>query len=159
MQDSESEIVLLKDKEWSVIDGEACRVIDFSPLGAIINADGEVQSIDKTTPYASITIECEKLGKNIRGYITHKIDFKHLWTAFRERMVKEDEEVIIIWTKKHYKVGIKYVSAFMPKLWVMVCAKGAFDLMTNDDYKPELTGLERWEAQKPITDWKPEVMK
>jgi hypothetical protein len=159
MQDSESEIVLLKDKEWSVIDGEACRVIDFNPLGATVNADGEVQSIDKTTPYASITLECEKLGKNIRGYITHKIDFKHLWTAFRERMVKEDEEVIIIWTRKHYKAGVKYVSAFMPKLWVMVCAKRAFDLMTNDDYKPELTGLERWEAQKPITDWKPEVMR
>jgi hypothetical protein len=158
MRGSKSEIVLLKDKEWSVIDGEACRVIDFSPLGAIINADGEVQSIDKTTPYASITLECEKLGKDIRGYITHKIDFKHLWTAFRERMVKEDEEVIIIWTRKHYKAGVKYVSAFMPKLWVMVCAKGAFDLMTNDDYKPELTGLERWEAQKPIIQWKPEVM-
>jgi len=158
MRRSENEIVLLKDKEWSVIDGEPCRVIDFSPLGAQIDVDGKVQSIDKATPYASITIECEKLGKNIRGYITHKTDFKHLWSAFRERKVKEDEEVIITWTRKNYKVGVKYFSAFMPKLWVMICHKGAFDLMTDDNYKPELTGLERWEAQKPIIQWKPEVM-
>jgi hypothetical protein len=158
MRHSESEIVLLKDKEWSVIDGEPCRVIDFSPLGSLIDVDGKIRSFDKTTPYASITIECKKLGKNIRGYITHKIDFKHLWAAFRERMVKEDEEVIICWTKKHYKVGVKYFSAVMPKLWVMVCPKGAFELIINDNYKPELTGLARWNAMAPIIDWKPEVM-
>jgi hypothetical protein len=159
MRHNETEIVLLKDKDWNVIDGEPCRVIDFSPLGAQIDVDGKVKSIDKVTPYASITMECEKLGKNIRGYITHEIDFKHLWAAFRERMVKEDEEVIIIWTRKNYKTGVKYVSAFMPKLWVMICAKGAFDLIINDEYKPELTGLARFDATKPIIDWKPEVMK
>jgi hypothetical protein len=162
MRDSESEIVLLKDKEWSVIDGEPCRVIDFGPLGSYIDASGKVQSMDKTTPYASVTMECKKLGKNIRGYITHKMDFQHLWSAFKERTVKEDEEVIIMWTKKHYKVrswvGRKLYSAFMPKLWVMVCPKGAFELMVNSDYKPELTGLARWNAMKPIIDWKPEVM-
>ena len=158
MQNKETEIVLLKDKDWSVIDEEPCRVSDFIPMGAKVGADGKVQSIDKVIPYASITIECEKLGKNIRGYITHEIDFKHLWAAFRERKVKEDEEVIIIWTMRNYKVGVKYFSAFMPKLWVMVCAKGAFDLITNDNYKPELTGLARFDATKPITDWKPEVM-
>jgi hypothetical protein len=158
MRHNKSGIVLLKDKEWSVIDGEPCRVIDFSPLGSLIDADGEIQSIDKTTPYASITLECKKLGKNIRGYITHKIDFKHLWAAFRERTLKEDEEVIIFWTKKHYKGGVKHFSAFMPKLRVMVCPKGAFELMINDNHKPELTGLARWNAMAPIVDWKPEVM-
>ncbi len=158
MQHSESEIALIKDSEWSVIDGEPCRVIDFNPLGSLVDIDSKARSIDKTTPYASITMECEKLGKNIIGYITHKMDFEHLWAAFKERMVKEDEEVIIIWTKKHYKRGVKFFSAFMPKLWVMVCPKGAFELMTNDTYKPELTGLARWNAMKPIIEWKPEVM-
>jgi hypothetical protein len=158
MQNSESEIVLLKDKEWSAIDGEPCRVIDFSPLGSLIDADGKVQAADNVTPYAGITMECKKLGKNVRGFITHKEDFKHLWAAFRERTVKEDEEVIIFWTKKNYKAGVKYFSAFMPKLWVMVCPKGAFELATDDNYKPELTGLDRWDAQKPIAQWKPEVM-
>jgi hypothetical protein len=158
MRHNESEIILLKDKEWSVIDGEPCRVTAFNPLGSFIDVDGEVQSPDNFTPYAGITIECQKLGKNVSGFITHKIDFKHLWAAFRERTVKEDEEVIICWTRKNYKAGVKYFSSFMPKLWVMICPKGAFELITDNSYKPELTGLERWEAHKPIVDWKPEVM-
>ena len=157
-RNGQSKIVLLKDKEWSVIDGEPCRVIDFSPFGSRIDEDGKVMSFNKTLPYASITMECKKLGKNITGYITHKMDFQHLWAAFKERTVKEDEEVIILWTKRHYKGAAKFTSAFMPRLWVMVCPKGAFELMTDSDYKPELTGLARWNAMKPIIDWKPEVM-
>lgn len=159
MQHSESEIVLLKDKEWSVIDGEACRVTDFNPLGSLVDADGKVRSPDNFTPYAAITMECRKLGENIKGFINHKIDFKHLWAAFRERKVKENEEVIIFWTKRNYKVGVKLFSAAMPKLLVMVCPKGALELMTDNNYKPELTGLARWNAKKPIIQWKPEVMK
>jgi hypothetical protein len=46
----------------------------------------------------------------------------------------------------------------MPKLWVMVCPKGAYELMENSNYKPELSGLERWNAMKPIIQWKPKVM-
>ena len=158
MRHNESKIVLIKDSEWSVIDGEPCRVIDFGPL-ALIDIEGKIWSFDKATPYAGITMECKKLGKNIRGYITHKMDFQHLWAAFKERTVKEDEEVIIIWTKKHYKYKLTALfSGFMPKLWVMVCPKGAFELITNLDYKPELTGEARWNAMKSIIEWKPEVM-
>lgn len=155
---SESKTVLLKDKEWSQIDGEACRVSSFMPLGSVVDTDGKVRAMDMTTPYASITIECRKLGKNITGYITHKIDFRHLWAAFKERTAREDEEVIIIWTTKNYKRFI-FASPMMPKLWVWVCPKGAFEIMTDNTYKPELSGEARWNAWKPIIDWKPDVMK
>ena len=158
LQHIESKIALIKDREWSAIDGEACRVIDFSPLGSLIDINGKVLSIDKTTPYACITLECEKLGKNIRGYITHKMDFEHLWAAFKERTVKEDEEVIIFWTKTHYKGYAKLFSKFMPKLWVMICPKRAYELITNQNFKPEITGVARAKATLPIIDWKPEVM-
>jgi len=157
MKQSESKIVLWKDKEWSPIDGEACRVSNFTPIGACVEADGKVSSVDKTTSYASITIECKKLGTNVTGYIAHKMDFQHLWAAFKDRTVGEDEEVIIIWTKKHYKRGV-FFSAFMPKLWVMVCQRGAFELISDNTYKPELKGEARWNAQKPIVEWKPDVM-
>ena len=153
-----SEIVLLKDKDWSVIDGEPCRVTHFATLGSLVDINGKVHAMDKTTPYASITIECEKFGKNVTGYITHKEDFQHLWAAFKDRKVKENEEVIIIWTKKNYKRGVKFFSGFMPKLWVMVCREGAYELMVNPNLKPELNGLEWFEAVKPIIEWKPEVM-
>ena len=155
---SESKIVLIKDSEWSVIDGEPCRVIDFGPFGSLIDIDGKVLSIDKTTPYAGVTMECKKLGENIRGYITHKMDFQHLWAAFKERTVAEDEEVIIFWTKKHYQRSARLFSALMPKLRVMVCSKGAFELIVDSNYNPELTGEARWNAMKPIIEWKPDVM-
>jgi hypothetical protein len=162
IEHSESNIVLLKDREWSVIDGELCRVTDFGTLGSLIDVDDKVHAMDRTTPYGYVTLECKKLGKNVTGYITHKEDFKHLWMAFKRRKVADNEEVMVIWTREHYKVhswiGKKLYSAFMPKLWVMVCPKGAYELMVDSNYRPELWGEARWNAMKPITQWKPEVM-
>ncbi|MFC1987293.1 hypothetical protein ACFLVH_01945 [Chloroflexota bacterium] len=160
MKNSEPKIVLIKDKEWSVIDGEPCRVTDFATLGSFVDTNDKVSSFNKTIPYACITFDCKKLGSNVRGYITHKVDFKHLWAAFKERQLKEDEEVIVFWTKKHYKarswIGKKLYSAFMPKLWVIIYPKGAYELMVY----PELVAkTPRWyDTMKIIIDWKPEVM-
>ncbi len=151
--------ILINDREWGVIDGEPCRVTDFSPLGSMIDTSGKTQSVDKTTPYACITMECKKFGKDTRGYISHKMDFEHLWAAFKDRTMKEDEEVIIYWTKKHYTRPSNLFSAFLPRLWVMVCPKGTFELIIDLEYKPELTGEARWNAMNPIIDWKPEVMR
>jgi len=156
---NESEIVLWKDGEWSQIDGEPCRVTHFGPLGSIVDVDGKVHTMHKTMPYALVTMECKKLGKNIGGFITHKEDFKHLWAAFKDRKVKESEEVIIIWTKRHYRWKLtKFLTPFMPKLWVMVCPKEAYELMVDSNYKPELWGEARWNAMKPIIQWKPGVI-
>jgi hypothetical protein len=41
----------------------------------------------------------------------------------------------------------------MPKLWVMICPKGAYDLLINPDSKLNLGG-----KAMIIIDWKPEVM-
>lgn len=155
----QSEVTLLKDSQWGVIDGEFCRVIKFTPMSSV--KDGKILALNKSAPYAAIDIECKKLPKKITGFICHKMDFMHLWSAFKERGVKQDEEVIIIWSKKHYKnILYKIFSTFfMPKLWVMVCPRGAFELETNPGYRPELKGEARWNATKPIADWKPEVMK
>jgi len=156
MQAKEPSVSLLKDSEWSKIDGEACRVIDFSPMATI--KDGEVLDIDKRLPYASVILECKRYPGNATGFITHKEDFAHLWAAFIERKVNADEEVIIFWTKKHYRKGVKLFSAFMPKLWVLICPKGAYNFMVDDNYRPEISGEARAHAQSAILDWKPEVM-
>lgn len=151
------ETIFRKDSEWSVIDGEPCRVISFTPFASIEN--GKVVSPNKTEPYAFIILECKKLTQNAKGFITHKIDFQHLWVAFKDRGVGQNEEVIIFWTIKHQKSYAKIISVFMPKLWVMICPNGAFELMTDSNWKPELSGEARWNAQKAIVEWKPEVMK
>jgi hypothetical protein len=152
-----SEITLIKDREWSVIDGEFCRVLDFNPLGSV--KDGKISALSITTPYASITIECKKLPGEITGFITNKVDFMHLWLAFKKRTIKQDEEVIISWSKKHYKIKfLKFFPGLWPKLRGMICQKGAFELLTDPSCKPELRGEARWEATRPIVQWKPEVM-
>lgn len=152
------DITLIKDSEWSVIDSEPCMVIDFIPWGSV--KDGEISTINKTTPYASVHLECKRMqGQKITGFITHKMDFVHLWAAFKERTIKQNEEVIIFWSKKHYKLKLlKFLPGFWPKLWVMICQKGAFELMTDPNYKPELKGEARYLAEKPIVEWKPEIM-
>jgi len=149
----------LHDKEWSAVDGEVCKVIEFSPLVTSINESNQVQNGSKSLPYAVITIECKKLDSITRGYITHKIDFGNLWVAFNERYLDANEEIIVVWSKNNYKRGVKLLSGFMPKLWVMICPKGAYELMSDSNYKPELSGLARWNAMKPIIDWKPGVFK
>lgn len=87
------------------------------------------------------------------------MDFLHLWAAFNKRGIGQNEEVIIFWSKNHFKSYAKILSVFMPKLWVMICPKGAFELMTDPNFKPELGGEARWNAQRSIAEWKSEVMK
>jgi hypothetical protein len=151
------EVTLISDKEWSIIDAEFCRVVDFSPLGASIK-NGQVITANKVLPYATITIECRKFPTYVKGYIYHKIDFQHLWAAFKERTIKQDEEVLIFWSKKHYKSYVKVLSAFMPRLWVMIFPKEAYELMTDKNYKQEMSTSERIRKTSIIIDWKPNVM-
>lgn len=104
-------------------------------------------------------IECNKLQGKATLYVTHKLDFANLWKAYKERGIKEGEEVLVMWSNKHYKSWlIKLASATMPKLWIMVCKKGAYELMTDKNFKPELTGEARFLAERPLVEWKPDVM-
>jgi hypothetical protein len=129
------ELSLLTDREWSVIDGEACRVLEFIPWGCI--REGKIIA-DKADPYASVILECKKLPETIKGYITHKIDFRHLWEVFKERTVKENEEVIIFWTKKHYKIKwLRYFRSF-PELRVDIYRKGHLEFLADPkNWQPE----------------------
>lgn len=52
-------------------------------------------------PYAAIDIEAPPLSEPTIGYISHKLDFLHLWQAFNDRGVADDEEVIVIWNKSN----------------------------------------------------------
>jgi hypothetical protein len=149
-----TELIFLKDKEWSAIDGEVCRVKDFRPMATV--ADGRVIAQSQTAPYAAVDFECSGLPQDATGLITHRVDFLHLWNAFIERGVGEDEEVNFFWTLKHNKWWAW--RRIVPRLIVWVCRKGAFELMVDRDFQPELTGLARHEAMYPLVEWKPESM-
>lgn len=156
-KNEELENVLRQDREWQSIDSKLCKVVSFDPSETSME-NGRIVVADRATPYASLVLECED-GRRYKGFVTQKIDFANLWRAFRERGVSKNEEVIIAWSNTHYKYRwLKLFSVFLPKLRVMICPRGAFELMTDKNFKPELSGEVRWNAQKPIIEWKPEVM-
>ena len=151
------ELSLLTDKEWSVIEGEACRVLEFIPYGCITEGRIIASSI---APYASVILESKNIQGMIKGHIMHKIDFRHLWEVFEERTIQDNEEVIIIWTKQHYKIKLlKYFKCF-PTLWVTVHRKGFLEFITDrENWQPE-SGKRpsTFEMLTPIVSLKWEMM-
>jgi len=170
----QAEIILRKDKEWSLIDSELCLVTDFSPLAGSTVEDGIVISPEKNVPYASTILECKRTDEKITGYICHEIDFLHLWAAFRERRIDEEkEEVLIYWSAKHYtNIIAKMLSAPMlfllggtplPKIVVMVCPKGTYRACDDrfnwpPDRRPILFGNSRLFKTRNPNYWIPDVM-
>ncbi len=156
MENKDETIVLLKDSEWSAIDGEACRVTHFSPFATIDN--GKIQSPSPTLPYCALTMECKKLSPSITGYVTHKVDFTNLWKVFVDRGVNEKEEVIVYWTVKNYKKGwVKHLGAVMPKLLVWVCRQNTYEALNDPNYNG-LSGEAWFDFIRPIVEFKPDVM-
>jgi hypothetical protein len=138
---------LLRDSDWAPLDGEACRVTSLTPLG-----------FTKRMPLASIELESPLLPEPTTGFVAHKLDYEHLTEAFRLKESEPNSEVLIIWTKDFLKRSAKLFARYMPRMWVMLCPVNAYELITDQTYKPELRGLERHEAQSPIAEWKPDVM-
>lgn len=154
---NKNEEILLTNKQWSKIESKMCRILEFNPVASVEN--GKITISNTTTPYASISFQCSKESKIFKGSITHKEDFKVLWAIFKERKINDNEEVLFVWSNKHYKnIFYSLLSRFMPKLWVMICKKSSFEIHTNPNFKPELTGEARWLASQPIEDFKPDVM-
>ena len=156
MKPQGSEVVLIKDKEWNAIEGEPCLVTKFINMGAYVDADGKVHADNIALPYASITFNCAKLGNKVTGFITHKVDFKNFWAAFKDRKLNEGEEIIVFWTKSQYSGMLKLFTKVLPKFHVMVCHEGAFELMNSPKLRPDLKGKDWFDAIKPIVQWKPE---
>jgi hypothetical protein len=151
---SPEEVVLLTDKDWTVVDGEPCRVLQFEPFSHFVA--GEIVG-PKEMPYASVMLECKKVQGPVRGYVTHKIDFTNLWTVFQERTVGENEEVILVWTRKHYKIkALKHLSKIFPKLIVMVYPRGHLDVLNNPELKP--ASMSYRDVFEPIMRLKPDIM-
>lgn len=182
-----TKVAFLGDNDWRAIDGEICRVLEFTPLSALVR-NGRVESSDHDTPYASVTIACRKFQGQASAFITHNIDFAMLWAAFNERTPVKGarveiqyvskgggpdcvenarlakyyspttEEVWLVWTKRRYKWWADLIKKFLPSLVVMVCPKGAYELENSPEIMPELKGEARFLAVQPLVTWTPQVM-
>lgn len=149
--------VFLKDDEWSAIDGQVCRVKDFRPMMATVE-DGVVVAKDRSIPYAAIDFECAELAEDATGFITHRDDFRHLWSAINERGVGEDEEVLVFWTRQYPSWWARRTSKGLPKLVVWICQRGAYELLSDRNAAPELSGEARHRASAPLAQWMPDVL-
>jgi hypothetical protein len=155
---AKNERILISARQWSTIDSEMCRILHFTPWAIVEN--GKVVPLDNATPYASISFECGGESEVLTGYITHREDFRVLWFIYKERGLDSSEEVLFFWSDKHYKNALySLLSGSMPKLWVTICRKSSFEIHTDPQFRPELTGEARWLASQPIEDFKPDVMK
>ena len=151
--------MLTKDRDWAALDGLLCEVTKFTPLAKLEN--NRVVAVDRSMPYAFIDITCREGGVNLPpdtgGAICHKDDFSRLWTAFVERGLGENEKLFIVWSKRNLRSATKLLSSFMPRLAVLIFKDDGYELLSNKDYRPELGGVARWEASKPVLHLQPEV--
>ncbi len=147
-------VTILRDDDLKLIDGLVCKVINFTPWSVIEN--GKVKSLNKSfDPYAALTVQCSKYEEELNWFITHKKDFIHLWEAFKIRGIKKNEEVLIAYSSSEWS-GLQKLFAFiLPKLHILICHVGAYELISNKNYRPELTGEARFLAERPIIEWNP----
>lgn len=166
MTQEQTEIVLLRDKEWRLLDSELCLVSIFQPFMGSGVKDGKAISPDVSVPYAEIKIECRLSTEKIAGFITHKEDFINLWAAFKDRGVNQDkEEVLIYWTTQHYTSSIGKLfstvvsSSILPKMIVMVCPKGTYESCPDGlKWPPKEDPLVLVHGLGAISWWIPAIM-
>jgi hypothetical protein len=151
--------ILGKDISWNAVDMTMLRVLEFSPISTVEGT--KVKSSSNFVPYAFLTVESIEKTFNGRAvlYVTNRQDFTNLWRVFKEIGIKQDEDVVVVWSKKMYANWIyKVLSVFMPKMVVMVYRKESIRLIIDNDYQPELEGIERLEASLPVIHLKPKVI-
>lgn len=119
---------LRKDSEWEIIEDKLCKAANFVPLMGSEVRDGKVISPVTSEPYASVDIECPELNEDIKGFITHKIDFSNLWEVFNNQFDKNKYEVLFFWTRNFYQSRLsKLFSLASPKMIILICNKRPLD--------------------------------
>lgn len=149
------EIVVSVDIPWSDIDAEVCRVQKYlSPkeMDETIAAGG-------FGARCCLLVECSKFEKKLLIPVFHKIDFNNLKSLFKTRGIATGEEVLISWSKRYYKNFLyRKIYFFLPRFWIMVCKKNAYELMFDSNYRPDLKGEARSLEEKPLLVVKPSVL-
>ena len=153
-------MVLNRDDDWSIVDGRVCRVIRFNPLAKIERR--KIVCMNRTAPYAFIELECAErsvcLPPNTAGSVVHKLDFIHLWNAFVDRGIDDDETLAVVWSKNYSKTHAKIFSAFMPRLTVLIFKNYGYNLLLDPSFEPSFRGEERFRAERPVAQWTPKAL-
>jgi len=141
--------VFLKDKDWKPIEEKWCLVKGFTQMSGFME-DGKVKSLDKTTPYGSITFICNDLEGEHTGFVTHKLEFLALWRIYKERKVKKNEEVIMAWSTHNIKGVFKHMTSVFPKMNFYIMHKNGYKALTDGNFRSQLLPEEDAKLTEPI---------
>ena len=142
-----------KDPFWGQIEDEVTIVRKFVPIAKVENR--KVVSTSLNTPYAFVTVNCPKLTSETSLPINHKLDFLHLWQAFKIRTVSDSEEVLVHFSRKHHKGLLKLFSYFLPRLRIMICPSGAYSKMSDPSWWKQSQREAGFLSIRPIQEWNP----
>jgi hypothetical protein len=145
-------LLIGKDIPFKAIEKEFCRVISFKPFASVVN--GEVKAASKVMPYAFLSLESPVLpkGKECILGIVHRIDFSHLWEAFKVRGIDNNkEEVLIAYVSSYRNIWLKLFSSVHPKLHVYIFPIGHLEQCYDRNFKPANPSI--W--WKSIAEWGP----
>lgn len=133
----EKEFELVTDKHWSKIEGQIIWVVTFQPLGgARVDEEGKVIMPSKVSMYAEVVVQARLNGRQmlVRGYISHKVDFKTIWDAFSSSSLRLEEQVLAVWTRDHYRHRFNRRHTRMsPKLIAFVAEKDTLERYVPED--------------------------
>lgn len=157
MQDDNTLPLIGRDIPYKSIDKDVLQVNRFGELSRV--EDGKVQAFPKNLPYGFLEVEGEHFEGAAMLPLVHKDDYLHVWQAYEERGIKDNVELLVVWTDSNYKNKVfSTMKKAMPKIVVWICPKGAYRIMHENDYMPELSGEARFLAKAPIVEIKSEVM-
>ena len=139
-----------RDKDWAGVENMLCRVDDFQPTTPRVGARG------------MLTLTClEKRGTwepGTQATVLHKLDYANLCAALIERGVADDELAVVVWSKRYSYRWARWLSAFMPRMTVVIFKKRSLELLFDDSLEPNLRGLERHKATVWVAEFRPYVL-
>lgn len=134
---------LVSNSDWSAYQNRPLIVTRFMKVSGVARA--------------SVTIEGQDVPAGTTGMIFHKADANHLASAFAEKAKGDDRLVVIEWSTDHLRGIKKLLAPFLPRLTVGVFTVESFELVTRPEFRPELKGVARFNAERPIAIWSPEA--
>ena len=136
-----------------------CRVDKFLPANDI---RWRKTSLFQWAPRGIVELTClEKsnaLPPGTLGAVFHKLDYANLHAAIIERGVAQDEEAVIVWSRKYSFFWARWLSPFMPRLVVMIFKKRSWRLLLDKDFEPDLRGEARFLEEVYVEEWMPHAL-
>jgi hypothetical protein len=141
-------IVIGRNYKWEDIQGVLLRVKQFVSLASV--ESGKIIEYSDSSSYGSLVIENPYLFDEAYMFILNKGDFLNLWQVYKERGIKPEEEVIVL-----YEPIKKGFSSNTPGLLIQIYPKGSLMKLNSLKNVRNITSGKDWvnNIPKVIAEW------